>query len=131
MIVDELVAPVTVPGLEPLGKYSQAVVAPKARIAFVAGQIATRDGVLQFPGDVKGQTGVVFENLSLVLEAMGAKWSDVIAMRSFLTSREDIPGYLEARAAYVPNPQSAGTMLVVGGLLYVDAVLEVEAVVAV
>ncbi len=59
---------------------------------YVAGQVA-RDvhGVLVAPGDAAGKAKQVFENISTILTASGADWSNVVKVTTYLIDRDDAP----------------------------------------
>lgn len=122
---------IDVPGLPPLGRYSQAVVAPHAQLAFVAGQVAVRDGAVVAPGDAEIQTAVVFEHLGVILEALQAGWADIVFLRGFVTSIQAMEGYGRVRQRFLASPPPATTSVVVAGLAMPGLVLELEAVVRV
>ena len=116
----------------PLGMYSHGMVAPGGEIVVVAGQVGLRpDGTLA-GDDVGRQTRQALENVRAVLEAGGCGFRDVVRLQTFLTSADDIPGFMLARQeafpacfpdkAYPPN-----TLLVVSRLVRPELRVEIEA----
>ena len=122
----------------PRAPYSHvAEVGAGAKLVVIAGQVAIdRDGNIVGAGDIEKQAAQVFANLGDALEAAGGDWKNVIQFMSFLTRRQDIPGFAAFRerefkklyptGAYPPN-----TLLIVSGLVNEALILEVQAVAAV
>ncbi|MGV0794996.1 RidA family protein [Mycolicibacterium sp. XJ1819] len=110
--------------------YSPAVISHAGRLAHIAGQVAVHDGVVAHVGDVKGQTQVALQNLTDVIDAVGATWSDVCMLRAYVTRAEDVAVFGEVYATFIPNPPPASTLLVVQALFMPEVLVEVEAVVA-
>ncbi|MGH7331898.1 MAG: RidA family protein [Candidatus Rokuibacteriota bacterium] len=115
----------------PLGMYSHGMVGSGGQIVVVAGQVGMTAGRVAGP-DVESQTKASLENVRTVLEAGGCSMRDVIRLQTFLTSADDIPGFMKARgevfpryfpdAVYPPN-----TLLVVSRLVRPDLCVEIEA----
>lgn len=116
----------------PIGMYSHGMVAPGGEIVVVAGQVGLRpDGGLA-GADVGSQTRQALENVGAVLEAGGCRWRDVVRLQTFLTSAEDIPGFVRARQEVFPGyfPDKAwppNTLLVVSRLVRPELRVEIEA----
>ncbi|MBI1964042.1 MAG: RidA family protein [Candidatus Rokubacteria bacterium] len=116
----------------PLGMYSHGMVAPGGELVVVAGQVGMRpDGGLA-GADVGSQTRQALENVRAVLEAGGCRWRDVVRLQTFLTSAEDIPGFMRARQEVFPGyfPDKAwppNTLLVVSRLVRPELKVEIEA----
>jgi enamine deaminase RidA (YjgF/YER057c/UK114 family) len=114
-----------------------ASVAPGARLIAIAGQVAVgRDGKVVGKGDIERQTAQVFANMGECLKAAGADWKNVIQFMSFLTRRQDIPGFAawrqrELRTYYPDGAFPPNTLLIVSGLVDEDMLLEVQAIAAV
>jgi 2-iminobutanoate/2-iminopropanoate deaminase len=115
----------------PLGMYSHGMRGPSGEILVVAGQVGMTAG--RVAGlDVESQTKAALENVRIVLEAGGCSMRDVIRLQTFLTSADDIAGFMKARqevfpryfpdAAYPPN-----TLLVVSRLVRPELRVEIEA----
>ena len=58
---------------------------------------------------------------------LGATWTNVVKVTTFLTRREDIEGYRAARQRHIPNDPPASTLLFISGLAHPDYLIEVEA----
>ena len=82
--------------------------------------------------DVESQTKQAFENVRAVVEAAGCSMKDVVRLQTFLTSADDIGGFMKARqevfatyfgdGVYPPN-----TLLVVSRLVRPELRVEIEA----
>jgi enamine deaminase RidA (YjgF/YER057c/UK114 family) len=116
---------------KPLGLYSHGMLAPGGEILVVAGQVGVgREGRVE--PDVGAQTRQAFENVRAVLEAGGCRWRDVVRLQTFLTSADDIPGFMKARQEIFPGyfPDGAyppNTLLVVSRLVRPELRVEIEA----
>lgn len=116
----------------PLGMYSHGMLAPGGELLVVAGQVGVgRDGKVA-GDDVVSQTKQAFENVRAVLEAGGCRWRDVVRLQTFLTSADDIPGFMKARQELFPAWFSEGayppnTLLVVSRLVRPELRVEIEA----
>jgi enamine deaminase RidA (YjgF/YER057c/UK114 family) len=110
--------------------YSPAVISDAGRLAHIAGQVAIRGDGVAHVGDAKGQTQVALENLTEVIKALGADWTDICMLRAYVTKAEDIPAFGEVYAGFIPTPPPASTLVVVQALFMPEVLVEVEAVVA-
>ena len=119
---------------KPLGLYSHGMLAPGGEILVVAGQVGVgREG--RVDPDVDAQTRQALENVRAVLEAGGCRWRDVVRLQTFLTSAEDIPGFMQARQEVFPGyfPDGAyppNTLLMIDRLVKEEFLIEVSAVAA-
>ncbi|HEY7060153.1 MAG TPA: RidA family protein [Chloroflexota bacterium] len=100
---------------------------------YVAGQVATdAQDQLVGPDDVREQTRVVMRKIATILEAAGARLSDVVKLTVYLTDVSLRAGYHEARREFYPANPPAGTLVgnvalaVPGALIEIDAVAVVE-----
>lgn len=97
---------------------------------YVAGQVARdREGNIVGAYDVKAQAEQVFKNLEIALAAAGGNLGHIVKTTVFMTHREDIPVYREARTKYLPgdNPP-ASTLVLCSGLAHPDFRIEIEAI---
>lgn len=97
-------------------------------LLFLAGQVAVDDdGQVVGPGDVTAQAERVFEIIGGILAAHGATFDDVLHIRTFMTSLDDLPGYgAVRRRLFTHTPPPASTTVEVSRLFLPGAVLEVE-----
>ena len=111
-----------------IGPYAQAVRAHG--FLFTAGQIALDPLTMEVvPGDVAAQTTQVLRNLSAVLDAAGASWTDVVKTTVFLRDMADFAAMNGVYAAVLGDARPARTTVAVAGLPR-DVRVEIEAVVA-
>jgi enamine deaminase RidA (YjgF/YER057c/UK114 family) len=110
--------------------FSQAVVT-NAPLVLTSGQGPFGpDGSVVGTGDPAAQIRQTFENLSTVLEAVGASLETVIAMTVYLARAEDFPIFKEVRREVFREPFPATTTLR-GDLLEPEMLVELNATAAV
>jgi 2-iminobutanoate/2-iminopropanoate deaminase len=113
--------------VDPRPRYSQ--VSRFGNRVFIAGQLA-RDaqGILVGKGDIVAQTRMVFENLKICLETVGATFDNVAKLNVYLT---DIGRHLEdiakVRQEYFTSEPVPSTTVGVAALADPDALVEIEA----
>lgn len=116
---------------KPLGMYSHGMLAAGGELLVVAGQVGTdREG--RAGDDVIAQTKQAFANVGAVLDAGGCRWRDVVRLQTFLTSADDIAGFMKARQELFPRyfPDGAyppNTLLIVSRLVRPELRVEIEA----
>ena len=81
------------------------------------------------PGDVVAQTEQVFRNLSAILSAAGAAWSDVAKATVFLMDMRDFPRVNEVYARVMGDARPARSTVQVSGLPR-GVMVEIDLVVA-
>jgi 2-iminobutanoate/2-iminopropanoate deaminase len=109
-----------------IGPYSQAIGVD--RFVFCSGQIALSpaDGTL-VTGDIDRETRQVMDNLTAVLSAAGATWSDVVKTTIYLTDLGDFEPVNAAYAEYVGEPAPARATVQVAALPK-GATVEIDAI---
>ncbi|MBT6274468.1 MAG: RidA family protein [Chromatiales bacterium] len=118
----------------PFSPYSQGVEIPaNARMIYVAGQVGVfPDGSV--PEGMADQTAQAFRNIQTVLREKGMELEDLVETRTYVVSREDIPGYREGRARVLGTgdsvPRPAAALLLVTGLAQESWKIEICAVAA-
>jgi 2-iminobutanoate/2-iminopropanoate deaminase len=96
-------------------------------LLILSGQVGVDDdGAVVAPGDAAAQTERIFELIAGLLAAHGATLADVLHVRTFMTSLDDLPEYGRVRDGYFPGPRPASTTVQVSRLFLPGAVLEVE-----
>ena len=63
------------------------------------------DGSL--PGDMSGQATQAWQNIQTTLSQAGASLSDIVSVRQWLTSAEDIRAYVEVRNKFITHKPAA------------------------
>jgi len=109
--------------------YSNAVIA-RGDLVFLAGQIGWKDG--KFPAtDIVGQLRQTLMNIGEVLDASGARLSDVVRMTWFVTDRSEyLANIKEVGAAYrdiMGKHFPAMSVVEVKALMEAEAKIEIEA----
>lgn len=119
----------------PQGRYSHVAIAEPGRLAFIAGQVALGgDGVLKAPGDLRGQMPVVFANIAAILADLGANFSDVVELTTYLVGDDSREQWLDVRGGvyathFGDGPFPPNTLLIVSGLVNPDMKIEISATV--
>ncbi len=112
----------------PIGPYSQGVIT-SGRILFVAGQTPKDPRTGQTPQDFRAQTERTLENLKAIIEAAGAKMSDVVKVNAYLADLGNFAAFNEIYGRYFSQPYPARTT--VGAVLPGGTVqVEIDAIVA-
>ncbi len=120
----------------PLGQYSQIARVRTSELVFIAGQLAADTaGNIVGADDFDAQCAQVFANIGVALAAVGAGWSNVVQLTTYLVHSQDIANFMAYRArefpvmfptgAYPPN-----TLLIVDRLVQEPFLVEVQATAA-
>jgi enamine deaminase RidA (YjgF/YER057c/UK114 family) len=120
----------------PLGQYSQIARVRAAELVFIAGQVATdQAGNIVGADDFDAQCAQVFANLGAALASVGAGWSNIAQLTTYLVASRDIARLMAYRArefpamfptgAYPPN-----TLLIIDRLVQEAFLIEVQAIAA-
>lgn len=98
-----------------IGPYAQAVKANG--FLFTAGQIPLHPVSMEIvEGDVAAQTEQVLANLSAVLSAAGAAWTDVVKTTCFLRTMDDFAAFNAVYARVLGEARPARSTVAVAGL---------------
>lgn len=93
---------------------------------FVSGTPGLReDGTV--PEDFTDEARQCWANVEAALAKAGAELTDVVSMRQWLTSRDNLPAYM-AVSKEVMGHQPAGMLTIVDGLVWPNLRVEVEVV---
>lgn len=118
----------------PFARYAHGVVTSSA-MSFVhtSGQLALhKDGSI--PQGAQAQAELCFANIDAILaEAKPAtKIIHIVKVNAFVTGREHMTGYMQARDAWLANVEElpASTLLIVSGFTRPEFVVEIEVVAA-
>jgi 2-iminobutanoate/2-iminopropanoate deaminase len=96
-------------GAKPKGPYTPAIVA-QGPMVFVSAQGPFDPVTGQIEAtDFRGQAQQCFENVSVLLEAAGASWDDVVKVQVFLADFADFTAMNEVYSAFVAAPYPART----------------------
>ena len=111
-----------------IGPYSQGIIANG--LLFTAGQIAIDPTTNQVvTGDVAKQTERVMANLTAVLDAAGARWSDVVKTTVYLHDMSDFPVVNEVYGRALGDARPARSTVQVSALPR-GVLVEIDAIVA-
>jgi enamine deaminase RidA (YjgF/YER057c/UK114 family) len=86
------------------------------------------DGSL--PRDMTGQATQAWQNIATTLNQAGASLRDIVSVRQWLTSAEDIRAYVEVRGRFVTH-EPTFMLGIIPGLVRPDFLIEIEVVAAV
>jgi enamine deaminase RidA (YjgF/YER057c/UK114 family) len=117
--------------------FSQAVIAPAGRLAFIAGQGAfTADNRLVGPDDLHAQVVQAFQNLAAALTACGAGVGDVVSSVFYVVDLDDAKTATFVAAMNesldgTPFPPNASSIVGVTRLGVPGMLVEISAVAAV
>ena len=113
----------------PFSSYAQAVETPPgARLLHVSGQVGVRlDGTL--PEDPVEQHENVWKNIFAILAASDMGPDDIVDVRCFINSHDEVPRYREVRDRLLTGVTPCSTM-VVAPLAHPDWRVEVAVVAA-
>jgi len=123
-MVKEVIAPANV--YKPRG-FSHAFKA--GNTIYVGAQGSTdEDYKLVGKGDFVRQTEQTYENLKRVLDAAGAKTSDIVKMTYYVINPEDLNKTSDVFLRYFHEPYPALTVIKVLGFFVPDVLIEVDAI---
>jgi len=116
---------------QPTG-YTHVVASDGSRIVYVSGQVSVNgEGQLVGQGDLARQAEQVFENLKTCLASVGASFTDVVKLTTYVVNfkPDDRATITALRQRYLPaeNPP-ASTLVGVQALARPDLLIEIEAV---
>ncbi|MER9474939.1 RidA family protein [Mesorhizobium sp. M0520] len=125
----ELFSPKTCP---PTSGYSQVAIVAAGKLGFISGQVGI-DTNWRLAPTFQGQTERAFENLKATVEACGATMADVCKLTIFLVGDLDERIYATVRDSFFAGRANmpASTLIRVVGLYSPEALIEIEAVVAI
>ncbi|OBH18277.1 Rid family hydrolase [Mycolicibacter sinensis] len=110
-----------------IAKYADAVAVPGGGTQiFVSGTPGLReDGTA--PEDFTEEARQCWANVEAALAKAGAKLTDVVSMRQWLTSRDDLPAYMAVNREFIRH-EPAGMLAIIDGLVWPNLRVEVEVV---
>ena len=114
----------------PFSSYSNGVEVPAGqRLVFCSGQLGiSRDG--QIPATAGGQAELAFDNIAAILAEAGLGLEHVVRINAFVTGREHLRPYMEARNRRFGHPLPASTLMIVAGFARPEFFVEIEVVAA-
>jgi 2-iminobutanoate/2-iminopropanoate deaminase len=118
----------------PTPGFSHGVSTGGGRLLFISGQVPTTgtgEASIVGVGDFQAQVQQTFDNLQTVLQAAGARFSDVVKMNYFVVglTPERLRTVREVRNRYLPASERPASTLVGVSMLFDEQVMiEIEAV---
>lgn len=111
----------------PVGPYNQAIAA-SGQMIFVAGQIPLNPSSTIVGEDVSQQTTQVMANLKAILEAAGAKFSDIVKTTVFLANMNDFAAMNTVYSKYFDESSAPARACVEVSRLPKDVLVEIECI---
>ena len=111
-------------GMPPVEKYNGG-----QKLVFCSGQLGiTADGTI--PPTAEAQADLCFDNIAAILAESGLALEHVVRINAYVTGREHLRPYMEARNRRFSSPLPASTLMVVAGVARPEFFVEVEVVAA-
>lgn len=114
----------------PFANYCHGIeVPPGARLLVCSGQLGInlQD---QIPEGSEAQTDLIFENIEAILKSADMDLSNLVRINAYVSAREHLQGYMNARDRYVSTPPPASTLMIVSGFAREEFVVEIEVLAA-
>jgi 2-iminobutanoate/2-iminopropanoate deaminase len=114
----------------PFSAYSNGVEIPAGqKLVFCSGQLGiAADGTI--PPTAELQAHLCFDNIAAILAEAGLGLEHIVRLNAYVTGREHLKPYMEARNARFASPLPASTLMVVVGFARPEFFVEIEAVAA-
>ena len=114
----------------PFSNYSNGIeIVSRSRLVFCSGQVGISPDA-EIPADFARQAALCFDNIDAILREAGMDRRHVVKLNAYVTAREYLKPYMEARNARFEEPWPASTLVIVTGFAREDFLVEVEAVAA-
>jgi 2-iminobutanoate/2-iminopropanoate deaminase len=115
---------------KPIGVFSQAVRVPAGReLLFISGLTSrNRNGDIQAPDDVGGQTRQILENMVALLSVVGATLEDLVKVTVFVRDIGDVAAINEVRREYFHGDPPASSLVQVAALADQRLRVEIEGI---
>src|SRR5688572_31064230 len=114
----------------PFSSYSNGVEVPAGqRLVYCSGQLGiTRGGYV--PTAAGEQAELAFDNIAAILAEAGLGLEHVVRVNAFVTGREHLRPYMDARNKRFTHPLPASTLMIVAGFARPEFFVEIEVVAA-
>ena len=114
----------------PFANYAHGIeVEPEAKIVFCSGQLGVeRNGAV--PEGVEAQARLCFRAIAAILAEAGMTLADLVRLNAYVSSAQDLGGYMKVRDEFVAAPPPASTLMIVKGFARPEFKVEIEAVAA-
>lgn len=115
---------------KPFANYSHGVEVPaNARLLFCSGQLAI-DTDEKVPASALEQARLCFDNIEKILQSSGMQLADVVRINAYVTARDHLGAYMQARDERFATPPPASTLMIVSGFARQEFLVEIEAIAA-
>jgi 2-iminobutanoate/2-iminopropanoate deaminase len=113
-----------------IGSYADAVRIPAGHDQIVLSGTPGLDLDGLLANGIVEQATRAWQNVEAILTKTGAGLCDIVAVRQWLISPEDIPGYVQVRAHFITH-QTASMLAIIPALVRPEFRIEIEVVAAV
>lgn len=114
----------------PFSNYNHGIEVPAGyRLVLCSGQIGVSADE-DIPPNCADQAEICFDSIEAILGEAGMTLADVVRINAFVSGREHLRPYMEARNRRFPAPYPASTLMVVSGFARPEFVVEVEVIAA-
>ena len=115
---------------KPTGVFSQAVLVPAGReLIFMSGLVSKdKSGEVIGPGEAGPQTRQILENMTALLDEVGASLNDLVKVTIYVTDIGDFGAINDVRREFFRGDPPASTMVEVAALADDRLVIEIEGV---
>lgn len=114
----------------PFARYAHGVsIGGSSALVLTSGQLALHvDGSI--PEGAKAQAELCFANIDAILAEAGTSAEHVVKINAFVTDREHMAGYMEARDAWLARVAHlpSSTLMIVSGFTRAEFVVEIEVI---
>ena len=114
----------------PFANYCHGVEIPQgARLIFTSGQLAVTLND-EIPQTTLEQAHLCFDNIEKILKAADMDFSNIVRINAYVTAREHMKPYMQARDQRIGKPAPASTLMIVSGFTREEFTVEIEAIAA-
>ena len=114
----------------PFAPYNHGILVPEGQqLVFCSGQLGISADKL-VPPDCAGQTRICFDSIAAILAEADMSLSNIVRINAFVTGREHLRPYMDARNRRFGHPLPASTLMIVAGFARPEFFVEIEVVAA-
>jgi enamine deaminase RidA (YjgF/YER057c/UK114 family) len=113
----------------PFGAFSMGVIQGAGQMVYLKGQVALdRQGQIVGAGDMRAQTRKTLENIASVLDEIGGRMSDIVALTQHVTDIEAFMKTGDVRREFFAEPYPVTTTVQVSRLYDPRLLVEITAI---
>ncbi|MBM7784163.1 RidA family protein [Tenggerimyces flavus] len=107
--------------------FQQGVIQGDGQVVHVTGQVAwDADSNVVGVGDAETQLEKAFDNVRVILEAVGGRLDDIVSQTIYFVDRDDLPAIQHVRSRHFPAETAPVSILIqAAGLVIPELVVEV------